>query len=92
MVNIIYKFELRVGRNDLTLPAGSRILSVANQREKVVMWAAVAARTGANPVRWQLDVLMTGTNVSEEFTVGFVGTVLLSDGEFVLHVFARRLP
>ena len=82
----IWKFSLQIAaKQSLLMPQGATILSVANQRDTLCLWAVVDPK--ATPVRREFDVFGTGHTMPELIGV-FVGTVLI--GSFVWHVFERR--
>lgn len=87
----IFKYALPTrGPRELVLPMGARILSVANQYEKVIaLWAEVDPKATQTETR-RFYVAMTG----EEFVISpssvFIGTVLLADGSYVAHVYEVR--
>ncbi|QTH19626.1 hypothetical protein HRJ34_14710 [Rhizorhabdus wittichii] len=72
----VWKFplEIRDGRQSVSLPGGSRPLSVANQHGRLVLWAAVrmASATGGvfqkNPFYEErfFHVVRTGVDLPEE--------------------------
>lgn len=89
----IYKFTLgedRIGATTQpqTLPGIERILSVANQREQLVLYALSSTEPDAGR-DFHIFVLQTGWNVPASAT-HFIGTVLFANGDYVLHVFADQ--
>jgi hypothetical protein len=79
----IWKYELEItGEQDIEMPAGATILSVAGQNGKLCLWAYVFPD---NPLeRRRVEVHGTG-NPMKPRDRKFIGTVLL--GAFVWHVF-----
>jgi hypothetical protein len=91
-MKVIRKYRLnKTLGTSITLPVGSKILSIQNQSEQVVMWALV-----------DLSVEKTETRRIERFVTGFdqirntdyekagmeyISTVQFSGGNFVLHFF-----
>ena len=77
----------------LSVPKGTTFLpSANNQRERVCVWFIPGRMTGFNLYRfWFLE---TGHKVSgiAPNELDFLGTVLLEEGEYVLHVFVERHP
>lgn len=77
----------------LSVPKGTIFLpSAGNQRDRVCVWYIPGRLTGFNLYRlWFLE---TGAKVSEVTPneLDFLGTVLLQEGEYVLHVFVERHP
>jgi hypothetical protein len=75
---------------EFEMPSGARILSAANQREELVIYALVDPK--AMKRRRQFRVAGTGHPIETPAGLGmksetFVGTVLLLGGSFVVHVF-----
>lgn len=83
----IYKYPLPVdsGPFTITMPQYSRILSVGEQDNHPVMWCCV--NTDNPDHERKLRIVYTG----EEYPTGhrFIGTILLSHGRLVLHVFDK---
>lgn len=78
----IFKYKLGVGGQSIFMPKGAKILSVANQRGEAVLWAECE---GNEDVPHLIECRLTGFNHASGGA--FVGTVLLEDGDFVMHVF-----
>lgn len=87
MVRSIWKYELpRSGPAVIEMPARSEVLSVANQDGHLVLWALVY--TAAPTVKRDFYVALTGGDEPLDMRSGdFIGSVLLADGRFVVHVF-----
>jgi hypothetical protein len=86
----IFKYPIPVtDHTRLLLPKGSRILSVLNQREQVVLYALVEDATLDTEV-WVIEIRGTGHPAMDLEDFPFVGTVELA-GVLVFHVFARRV-
>lgn len=69
----------------VALPLGAQILSVANQNDKLVLYALVDAE---QTITKDIDIYIHGTGhkVNEKADL-FLGTVLLYGGAMVVHVF-----
>lgn len=85
----IYKYQLAsAGYQEVKLPAGGKILSVAKQHGQLVMWARVNPAKPTKP----RGIIIKGTG--QPISVGelgeFIGTVLMEGGALVLHVFEAR--
>lgn len=87
-VAVVWKFELQITDwQEVLMPIGAEILSVANQGEKLCLWAMV------NPIADTslrvIDIMGTGNFFASHKSIPhkFVGTVLI--GRFVWHVFER---
>lgn len=83
---MIQKFTLPITRfQNVEMPLESKILSVANEDEMVVMYAQLSEHkeTTLRPIEMVL------TNKKSEFTnSSFIGTVKLEQGVTAIHVFA----
>mgnify|MGYP001609530737 CR=1 FL=1 len=75
--------------NMLELPEGSKILSVHNQKDRVVLYAAVNTDS-LQTEHYQIDRVCTGESISYEEEWIFIGTVMIYDGSFVVHIFYRK--
>nr|DAQ92116.1 MAG TPA: hypothetical protein [Caudoviricetes sp.] len=101
MNNVIYKYQIEnTPEQSIMLPKGAKILSVGTQNGRdVSMWAAVNPNNELEERR--LIVIETGVvrrrikmccGQTEEVTLSFdesrfIGTVLLFEGRYVLHIF-----
>jgi hypothetical protein len=89
MAKRIFKYKLPQpsGAQTIQMPQGAVILSVGMQRNFGVIWAIVDE--DAPPVNRKFEVLLTGSTVPDATAVlgKFLGTLILGDGDFVLHVF-----
>lgn len=79
----IWKFKLRPTDNLVTMPAGSRPLSVAFQRDDLRVWAVV--QPANSQVRRAFRVVGTG-HPAPDLDGAFVGTAHHPSG-LVFHVF-----
>lgn len=77
-----------VGYQDLVLSENSKILSVANQGDTIVLYAIT---DGGLPCHYSIFILGTRHPADDVLGAQFIGTVNLHDGSLMLHVFARRL-
>lgn len=88
----IFKYALKIqDEQTLELPVGSQILSVAEQRGKMVVYALVAV-TDENMSKMKVKILIKGTGhvISENISeFKFLGTVKLMGGDLMFHVFYR---
>ena len=79
----IWKFELPL-TGAVQMPKGTRVLSVANQREKLCLWALVEP----NAEREDRTFTILGTGHRHEGDPGkHIGTAQFDSGMLVLHVF-----
>jgi len=91
----VYKYYLDplVSPTAIVMPRGAKILSSQVQRGIVCMWALVDTEAPMESRRFQL--LETGqpalaSLAGSEFSIfgdGFIGTVQLMEGSYVLHLF-----
>jgi len=82
----IYKYPLRhVGSQELEMPQGAQILSCQAQQGVPCVWALVT--TESPKVNRVFRVLLTGAHADPLLTAVHIGTVLLDEGNFVVHVF-----
>lgn len=81
----IYKYPLEVtDRQTLMLPAHPEFLTVAVQRGQPCIWALIDTDAELTP----FTIAMCGTgSPCDRVRDEYLGTVLLLDGELVLHVF-----
>lgn len=77
----VWKFELQPGQHTIEMPAESRPLLVAVQRDTPCVWVRVDP--SQPKVRHGFEVVGTG----HDFEGGwYVGSFLLADGALVFHV------
>lgn len=88
MLRVIYKYVISGMQCQLTLPRGADILSAHNQSDQVCLWVAVDPYETEVECR-EIVLLPTGDQIShEDYELSeFIGTVLVSDGDLVFHVF-----
>lgn len=86
-MSAIWKFELPTrGVATVQMPRGAVVLSVANQNERLQLWALVNPRAPLEERSFL--IALTGSVGRIDIQPGqFVGTVLFADGTFVAHVF-----
>ena len=83
----VFKWKLPAASHfELTLPRGARLLTVQEQRGELMLWALVdpEAPTETRDFR----IAGTGHLIDEDAnTLRYVGTVQMSNGSLVWHVF-----
>jgi hypothetical protein len=80
----IFKYKIpEFGRNLIEMPEGARIISVANQYEKAVLWAVVDEDRPI--IKRAIVAYPTGVDIQAPY-MPFLGTILLAEGAFVVHV------
>ena len=90
-MSVIYKYELEPKQvQDLMMPVGAKILHVANQFEKICLWALVDRLAEHKPRRFV--IFLTGEQDFEAEKSNYLGTVLMQNGVLVLHVFEPLPP
>jgi hypothetical protein len=84
-MDVIYKYQLR-GPSPIIvkMPPGAEILCVQNQLEEPTLWVRCDPKVGF--VGRKINVFVTGERVGAA-PGKYIGTVLLMDGTFVVHVF-----
>lgn len=91
----IWKFPLRTrGEQDIALPYGARVLTVQTQPEPrsltgelaIVIWAEVDPAEERRMLH-HVILVETGKPMGAAETMGYVGTVQLAGGAYVLHVY-----
>jgi hypothetical protein len=92
----IFKYNLEVvDKQTIKLPPGSRVLSVMNQRDNIVLYALVHPINNKNLIE-DVSIRIVGTGHDIDFFIPnpnltdgykFLGTVSLHDGALMFHVF-----
>ena len=87
----VWKQWLQLGKNELWLPRGARFLSLHRQHGKIQSWWLVSVKTAAVNPPQKTMYIVHGYETGQWFTPGyrdlFMGTVLTSDDNYVLHFF-----
>lgn len=83
----VFKYDMATapGSQVITLPKEHKILSVKVQGKKIVLYALVDSSNQSENII--IDIVMTGASIWAEGE--YLDTVMLEDGEFVLHLFKR---
>ena len=81
-MNQVWKYEIPVDDSGVSIPADSKILSVAFQGEKIFLWALVDI--DKPDVKRQIITRGTGHNIALS-NVEFIGTAFFKS--LVFHVF-----
>lgn len=91
MMKKIYKYTLEVlDGQRLDIPTGSKLLSVAEQYEKIVLYALVDdARGGLDS--FEIFIKGTGHPADDISDCEFLGTVKLARGKLMFHVFYKQV-
>ncbi|HUV52905.1 MAG TPA: hypothetical protein VMW64_07505 [Dehalococcoidia bacterium] len=88
----IWKYPLEmIDKQTLELPEGAQILSVANQRETLCIWALVDPSPYARKEKRTIIIKGTGHPMDSDELNGtkLIGVALLHDGFMVCHVFEK---
>ena len=86
--NVIYKYTLHItDLCDYDLPEGAEILSVAEQRGRLCMWALL--NPNAPKKTRHIEIIGTGNPIVNDMGIDrkFIGTAIVEP--FVWHVFER---
>lgn len=76
------------GRTEIGVPVDSKVLSVAVQRGKPFVWIEMGVSRQTTSI--QLQTIMTGDTFNPGPAWRFIGTLLLEEGSFVLHVYEMQ--
>lgn len=83
-MSVVHKYNLMVGViNNISLPAGSKVLTVKAQRDEICMWALMGNGPSANH---RFFIVGTGHSFHQDIK-DYIGTVMSRDHTFVFHVF-----
>lgn len=86
MIKKVFKYQLKIQtEQEIELPLHSRVLSVKNQRNSIVLYAEVREDIKETK-KIKVFLVCTGDRVPSEATL-FLDTILLNDGIYVLHVY-----
>lgn len=88
MIKYIYKYILNPGDSEISLPIGARILSTNVQNDKICIWALIDPV--ADICRRKFTILGTGHTTIDVETLTFIGTVLMSGGQLVFHIWIEE--
>lgn len=85
----IYKYTLEItDAQKLKLPSGSRILSVEEQNQQIVLYAVVDTSVSESLTDdYKIFIIGTGHCADESIHKSFIGTVKLAEGRLMFHVF-----
>lgn len=92
-INAIWKFILEPeDQQEIEMPIGAELLSVAMQNDLLCLWAQVDPT--AKPYMRRIEIKGTGHefDASEGIVRKFIGTVLWAEEHLVFHVFERLAP
>ena len=86
----IYKYVLGiVDSQELSLPLGSKVLSVEEQYGNIVLYALVDTEWSELEI-YSVIIHGTGHQANDIENYCFLGTVKLADGQLIFHVFYRK--
>lgn len=80
----LWKYGMRPGMNEVSMPADAELLTVASQHNEPVIWALVEPRN--RQVIHKIELVPTGMAPDDGFRM-YIGTVLLDNDTIVFHVF-----
>lgn len=83
----IWKFPLRLSTHVQTIdmPANAEVLSAGNQFDVICLWARVDPTAAMAPRTFA--IVGTGHEAPPPHEARFIGTVMMSGGTFVWHLF-----
>jgi hypothetical protein len=86
MTEVVWKYSLPKAANDVEMPSGAVVLTVAEQHNEICLWAKVDPAAGRVTRTFQV----VGTGHAElDGTETYLGSAQLNNGNFVFHVFER---
>lgn len=87
----IFKYPLNVVTEQfIVMPQGAKVLSIAEQKGRIQLWALVDEL--ASQVRRRVVILGTGHSANSVSGLDFIGTFLLHEGALVFHAFVDPNP
>jgi hypothetical protein len=86
MSHVIWKFELD-SSNIFYIPKGGKVIAAKAQKEKVCIWVLVDTSNPA--IERFFKVYGTGYRIPDAENLKFIDTVLMDNGDLVLHIFER---
>ena len=87
MAQRIWKYNLNESNPVLPMPDGARILSVQVQRDDICIWAMIDDEYISTQVERRFRIHGTGHVIENGDALVYLGTVQMSGGSLVLHVF-----
>lgn len=87
MSKAVWKYELQLD-TQLQMPVGAEILTVGVQHERICLWAKVDVNAPKAPREFQ--IVGTGHTMDNGGNTTYIGTVMLSDGYLVFHIFEKH--
>jgi len=76
-------------KSEIQVVKGARILSVAEQRGDIVLYALSPLNVAENDI-YSVRIIGTGHTVEMDNTWQFVGTVNICEGRLMFHVWVQR--
>jgi hypothetical protein len=92
-MHTIWKYELAVvERQEILMPVGSQVLSVAEQRGAIYLWVLVERNARVRDKPYVFNLFGTGHALPEDdIERTFIGTVQQLSGALVWHVFEEAV-
>lgn len=84
MPEVVWKYTLTKVENDVEMPSGAMILTVAEQHNEICLWAKV--NPNAERVKRKLFVVGTG-HAELNGAETYLGSAQINNGNLVFHVF-----
>jgi hypothetical protein len=89
-MNTIWKYSLKlIPMQTIELPWGAELLSVHDQQDTICLWARVDSDKIKQPVT--IEIVGTGHAAPKQNEARYLGSVLQDGGNYVWHVFVRRI-
>lgn len=84
MPEVVWKYTLPKVMNDVEMPSGATVLTVAEQDNEICLWARVDPAAERETRTFQV----VGTGHAElDGTETYLGSAQINNGNFVFHVF-----
>lgn len=90
MTETIWKFPLKLQHEqEIEMPAGAKILTVALQKDIICLWAL--CNPDVPKQKKEIVIFGTGQPIHENLTLKYIGSVQVCNGDFAWHVFHRNV-
>lgn len=87
MNRAVYKYNMNLGPNLITMPEGAKPLAVHEHHSAIALWVEVDTTKSAVPT--EFFVAATGMLLPDDATE-YIGTALMSGGNLVWHVYRGK--
>lgn len=87
----VYKYPLAIADyQEIDISESAEILHVDNQRDEICLWAAVVTDRTGDMKKIKIRIAGTGHPIEDYAALKHIGTVKLSHGDLVFHVFEMK--